>query len=251
MFRRRAAGLQLVDAFEFFKDVSGRFAIAEITANGVLSAIARADAIGTAYHGTKRLIDFTGAATLFILTLPVLVLAALAVKLDSKGPVFFIQTRLGYERRPFNCIKLRTMIADAESGTGPRRTSPNDSRITRVGGILRKLRIDELPQLINVLLGQMSLVGPRPIREHFVERWSRQVPFYDLRLLAAPGLTGWAQVAYDNAATNEDQRAKLAYDLYYLERQSITLDIYILIRTLRIVVSSRQQFADAPEPGNA
>lgn len=240
IFQLQRTGLHIVDAHEFFKDISGRFALSELTPAGVLAAIARAESAGTAYYGTKRALDIFGSLILLLVSSPIILIAAIAIKAESRGPVFFVQERLGLGGKPFACLKLRTMIDNAEAG-GPQRTSANDSRITPVGALLRKLRIDELPQLLNVLLGQMSLVGPRPIREHFVNQWSREVPFYDLRLLTAPGLTGWAQVSYDTAAINEDQRVKMSYDLYYLERQSFVLDIYILIRTLRTVVSSRGQ----------
>ena len=241
IFQLQRTGLHIVDAHEFFKDISERFALSGLTPTVVLAAITRAEAAGAAYYGTKRALDFCGSLVLLLLSFPIVLCAAIAIRLESPGPVLFVQERLGLGGKPFNCFKLRTMVANAEAD-GPQRTSANDSRITRVGALLRKLRIDELPQLINVLLGQMSLVGPRPIREHFVNQWSREVPLYDLKLLTAPGLTGWTQVAYDMASVNEDQWVKMAYDLYYLERQSLVFDVYILIRTLRIIVSSRRQF---------
>ena len=171
-----------------------------------------------------------------LLALPFLLISALAIKLDSAGPVFFIQERLGQNEVPFRLYKLRTMIHNAEQFTGPQWSTEDDPRITRVGRVLRKLRLDELPQLFNVLKGEMSVMGPRPIRKHFADVLAQEVPYYRLRFLAKPGLTGWAQVNYDYAGSKEGQSEKLQYDLFYLVHQSIWLDLYILFKTIKVMV---------------
>ncbi len=180
----------------------------------------------------KRVMDISLALfglACFALILPLL---ALIMRLDSKGAIFYRQERLGRGGKPFKIIKLRSMVQDAEKLTGPKWASQNDPRITRVGRILRKTRLDEVPQLWNVLRGEMSIVGPRPERGVFVDQLTQRIPFYRTRLLVAPGLTGWAQICYKYGNTEEDALIKLQYDLYYIRHQSIALDVLIMIRTL-------------------
>jgi exopolysaccharide biosynthesis polyprenyl glycosylphosphotransferase len=188
------------------------------------------------YPGLKRLMDITisliGLAC-FGLLLP---FVALAIVLDSPGPIFYRQERVGKAGQLIKVIKLRTMIPDAEAQQGPIWAVSGDSRVTRVGRLLRKSRIDELPQLMNVLKGEMSMVGPRPERPHFVERLQRTIPFYRTRLTVPPGLTGWAQVNYGYGSTEHDALIKLQYDLYYLRHRSILLDGLILLRTIGTAV---------------
>ncbi len=191
---------------------------------------------GRLYDGTKRALDIAVAAGLLLLTLPVMVVTAILIRLDSPGPVFYTQERTGRDGRPFQLFKFRSMITDAEADGAPRWARHHDSRITRVGAFIRSTRIDELPQLINVLLGSMSMVGPRPERPLFVEQLARAIPFYDCRMMVKPGLTGWAQVNYPYGASVEDARQKLAFDLYYLRHRSLLLDLVILVRTVRVVL---------------
>lgn len=191
---------------------------------------------GRLYDGTKRALDIAVAAGLLLLTLPVMVVTAILIRLDSPGPVFYTQERTGRDGRPFRLFKFRSMITDAEADGAPRWARHHDSRITRVGAFIRSTRIDELPQLINVLLGSMSMVGPRPERPLFVEQLARAIPFYDCRMMVKPGLTGWAQVNYPYGASVEDARQKLAFDLYYLRHRSLLLDLVILVRTVRVVL---------------
>jgi lipopolysaccharide/colanic/teichoic acid biosynthesis glycosyltransferase len=165
-----------------------------------------------------------------------IMVSALAIKLTSRGPVFFVQERLGKNEVPFQLIKLRTMVADAEKFTGPQWASANDPRITRVGRILRKLRFDEIPQIFNVMRGDMSVIGPRPIRHHFADLLAQEIPHYRLRFLVKPGLTGWAQVNHDYAGSKEGQQEKLQYEVFYLVHQSFLLDLFILIKTVKIMV---------------
>ena len=165
----------------------------------------------------------------FLLLLPIL---ALAIYFDSPGPIFYSQERVGLNGRLFSIIKFRTMVNDAEKLSGPVFAGANDPRVTRLGRFMRKTRLDELPQLINVLRGDMSLVGPRPERMHHVKRLQEKIPFYRTRHIVRPGLTGWAQVRYKYGADDEDSRIKLQYDLYYIRHRSLLLDLNILVRTV-------------------
>lgn len=184
----------------------------------------------------KRTVDLVAGTVLLLLSLPLLAAAALAVRLTSPGPILYRQTRLGLGRRPFEVMKLRTMWVDAEKETGEVLAAPRDPRLTPVGGFLRRFRLDELPQLVNVLKGHMSLVGPRPERPVFVERFLADVPGYAERFTVPPGVTGLAQVSgsYHSTADN-----KLRYDLAYIANWSLWLDLSILLRTIKIVLTSR------------
>lgn len=186
----------------------------------------------------KRLMDLGVASFLLLCSLPVIVVAAIAVKLDSKGPVFYSQERVGLYGKKFTVHKFRTMFTDAEKD-GPQWAKKSDDRITRVGRFLRRSRIDELPQLFCVLKGSMSMVGPRPERAFFIEQLRKQVPFYISRLKMKPGLTGWAQVRHHYDTSIEDVQKKLQYDMYYYENMSLLLDIQILFRTIYVVLTGK------------
>jgi exopolysaccharide biosynthesis polyprenyl glycosylphosphotransferase len=185
---------------------------------------------------SKRILDLV----FIFLSLPILGLLlpflALAVHLDSPGPVFYRQLRSGRAGKPFSIIKFRTMVVDAEKDGRARWATENDPRITRVGRFLRKTRLDELPQLINILKGDMSLVGPRPERPEFIEELQQAIPFYRVRLLVKPGLTGWAQIHYDYGNSVEDALIKLQYDFYYIRYWSLWLDLYTLFKTVYVVL---------------
>ncbi|HVZ08608.1 exopolysaccharide biosynthesis polyprenyl glycosylphosphotransferase [Rhodopila sp.] len=183
----------------------------------------------------KRGFDIAFALILLILALPLMVVTAIAIKADTPGPVFYRQQRVGQHGRLFTLCKFRSMTVDAEAA-GPKWAQQADPRVTRVGRFIRASRIDELPQLVNVLLGHMSLVGPRPERPHFVEQLTAAIPFYHERSYVKPGVTGWAQVNYPYGASVEDAWEKLAYDLYYVKNRGILLDLYILIDTIRVVL---------------
>ena len=187
----------------------------------------------------KRAADLGLAIVGLVLTAPVMLAAAAIVKLTSPGAAFYRQTRVGLNGRPFTIYKLRTMRSDAEAATGPTWSAVNDARITPIGRILRQTRVDELPQLVNVLRGDMSVIGPRPERPEFVERLTAAIPFYSQRHVLKPGLTGWAQVRHPYAASIEDTIQKLQYDLYYIKNLSVWLDVLILVETVKTVVRQR------------
>ena len=191
------------------------------------------------FRKIKRLSDIVIASAGLVITLPLSILTAIAIKLESRGPVLFRQGRVGWKEMPFTLLKFRSMREDAESDGIPQWARAEDPRVTRVGKILRTLHIDEIPQMINVLAGDMSFVGPRPERPAFVEQLKESIPFYSLRHHLPPGITGWAQVNYPYGASVEDAKRKLQFDLYYVRHASPTLDLRILLRTARVVLFRR------------
>lgn len=190
------------------------------------------------YRRARRLIDIVGATLGLIGSLPLMAVTAIAIRLESPGPVLYRQTRVGLHGGTFEIIKFRSMRTDAEAN-GPVWAQQRDSRVTRVGRLIRKLRIDEIPQFINVLRGEMSLIGPRPERPAFVAQLEELIPFYSERHLVKPGLTGWAQVRYPYGASFDDARGKHQYDLYYIKNQSPPLDVLIFLETVRVVLFGR------------
>ncbi|HEY6626842.1 MAG TPA: sugar transferase, partial [Ignavibacteriaceae bacterium] len=190
----------------------------------------------------KRISDVVISLIILVLTLPLNIFVALAIRLDSKGPVLFKQERIGMNNKNFTIYKFRSMYLDAEKITGPVWSTKDDPRVTRVGKIMRKLRIDEIPQFFNVLKGEMSLVGPRPERSYFVEQLSLQIPYYKRRLKVRPGITGWAQVKHKYDESIEDVKVKLRYDLFYIENMSLRMDIKILARTILVVLFGKGHY---------
>lgn len=184
----------------------------------------------------KRIMDIVISFIILVISMPVMFISMIAIKLDSEGPVFFKQKRSGVDGKEFTIIKFRSMFKDAEKHTGPIWSSKGDVRVTRVGRIIRILRIDEIPQLWNVLKGEMSLVGPRPERPFFVEKLSKEIPYYKRRLKVRPGITGWAQVKHKYDETVEDVKIKLRYDLFYIENMSLRMDFKIIMRTIFVVL---------------
>ena len=184
----------------------------------------------------KRLLDIAVSALLLFLTLPLMLVTALVIRLESPGSALYRQQRVGLAGKTFTLLKFRSMAADAEVGGKPCWAQKHDPRITRVGRFIRMTRIDELPQLLNVLRGDMSMIGPRPERPHFVEQLAQAIPFYEERARVKPGITGWAQVNYPYGASVEDAREKLAYDLYYVKNCSLFLDLMILAATVRVIL---------------
>ncbi|HEX8745590.1 MAG TPA: TIGR03013 family XrtA/PEP-CTERM system glycosyltransferase [Pyrinomonadaceae bacterium] len=181
-----------------------------------------------------RLVALAGA----LMSLPIAILTAILIKLDSRGPVLYRQERVGRNGRPFTLMKFRSMRTDAEKN-GPVWARDSDDRVTRVGRIIRKIRVDEIPQFWNILKGEMSFVGPRPERPHFVAQLAEEIPYYEQRHLIAPGLTGWAQIKYPYGSSIEDARQKLQYDLYYIKNQSLMLDAAILFETVKTIIFGR------------
>ncbi|HEX5884897.1 MAG TPA: TIGR03013 family XrtA/PEP-CTERM system glycosyltransferase [Pyrinomonadaceae bacterium] len=173
-----------------------------------------------------------------ILSLPIIIVTAILIKLESRGPIFYKQERVGKNGRVFTLTKFRSMRVDAEQ-SGPVWASKGDTRTTRVGRVIRKIRVDEIPQFWNILKGEMSFVGPRPERPHFVAQLANEIPFYEQRHLIAPGLTGWAQIKYPYGASIEDARQKLQYDLFYIKNQGLMLDAIILFETIKIILFGR------------
>jgi len=192
-------------------------------------------------RGTKRLFDISLSLLILIVLSPLMLLVALLVKLTSKGPAIFAQERVGRYGKPYVMYKFRTMISDAEKHTGPVWATENDPRITPLGRFMRKTRLDELPQLFNVLKGEMSFVGPRPERAHFVDQFKKEIPLYSRRLRVRPGITGWAQVKWKYDANLEDVKEKTKYDLFYVENMSLRMDLKILLNTLITVFTGKGQ----------
>ena len=192
------------------------------------------------FNALKRLMDIVSATVLGIIAIILTPFIALAIYLESGLPIFFKQTRVGYMGKNFLAVKFRTMVKDSEK-SGPMWAVKNDPRVTRVGRFLRKTRLDELPQLLNVLKGDMSLVGSRPERPEFVQDLVKEIPFYKERLLVKPGLTGWAQVNFPYGASKEDALEKLQYDLYYLKNRSLGLELSIILKTIRTVLTQKGQ----------
>lgn len=186
----------------------------------------------------KRIFDILLSICLGTLVLPLMLIIGLCIRRSSVGPAFYKQIRVGLNGKQYHLYKFRTMHIDAEK-EGPRWTSVDDPRITRLGHFLRRTRFDEIPQIYNVLLGQMSFIGPRPERPEFVANLEKEIPYYDLRHLVKPGITGWAQVMYDYGASTEDAREKLQYDLFYIKNQSVLLDSIILLKTLKTVMNAK------------
>ena len=191
---------------------------------------------GFARTAVKRLFDIVCAFALIVLATPVMLLAALCIRLESRGPVLYRQERTGKNGRPFQVVKFRSMRVDAEGDGRPRWAAADDDRITRVGRFIRRTRIDELPQVFNVLRGDMSFVGPRPERPEFVSQFGETVPYYDERHCAKPGITGWAQLCYPYGASEKDAIEKLQYDLYYVKNHTLLFDLMILLQTVEVVV---------------
>ncbi len=230
----RLRGIEVEEATTFFERISGKIAVETMLPSWLIfSEGFKATPLRAAI---KRVVDVTFSTTLVLLTAPLMLLCAIAIKVDSTGPVFYSQERLGRDGKPFRLHKFRSMMHRAERESGPIWTIANDPRITRVGRVLRKLRIDELPQLVNCLRGEMSFVGPRPEREHFIRQLEQRIPYYGLRMTARPGITGWAQVEYRYGATEADAFEKLKYDLYYIKNSNLLFDLWIVLKTVKVVL---------------
>ncbi len=232
----KMSGIKVLDLLSFFEKETSRINIDILHPSWIY--FSDGFQLGGLGQYAKRMMDIVGAALILLVGLPVMLLVALAIFIESggRGPIFFHQTRVGLDGRPFKVYKFRSMRTDAEADGVARWASKNDSRITRVGAFIRKTRLDEMPQAYNVLKGEMSLVGPRPERPEFVEQLMKQIPYYNERHRVKPGLTGWAQLCYEYGATMDDARMKLQYDLYYVKNASVFLDLIILLETVEVVL---------------
>jgi sugar transferase (PEP-CTERM system associated) len=230
-------GVEILDSPSFYEQLTGKLLIEDIQPSWFIYS--SGFKVTTARRVWKRALDLLFSLVGLLLVLPVLPVVALSIKLSSPGPILFTQKRVGERGLEFTLIKFRTMCNDAELETGPVWATENDPRITRLGHWLRKSRIDEIPQLFNVLKGEMSFIGPRPERKEFVDQLSEKIPYYGKRHFIKPGVTGWAQVRYPYGASEGDALEKLRYDLYYIKNYSFTLDLMILMETIKVVVSGR------------
>jgi sugar transferase (PEP-CTERM system associated) len=230
----RLRGIQVTDLLTFLERESGRVSIELMNPSWLIFAHGfRCDFLRLA---SKRAFDIAVSAVILVTAAPIALLAALAICLEDRGPILYRQWRTGQNGRPFRIIKFRSMRVDAEADGRAVWAAANDARVTRVGGWLRRLRIDELPQVLNVLAGQMSFVGPRPERPEFVAQLAGSVPFYEERHFVKPGVTGWAQVRYSYGASQRDAQEKLEYDLYYVKHHSLAFDLLVLLQTVEIVL---------------
>lgn len=238
LLNAKLRGSMVVDIRSFYERVAQRLPLSQINAEWLLQTEGFSLNTRGSLRRVKRAIDVIVSSLMLVAASPVMLLAALAVRLESPGPVIYKQARVGLREKEFTVYKFRSMRADAEKN-GAVWASQNDARVTKVGKFMRKTRIDELPQLWNVLKGDMSFIGPRPERMAFVSELKKTIPWYSLRHTVKPGLTGWAQVSYPYGASEEDARRKLEYDLYYIKNISLLLDINILLKTLGVVLFPR------------
>ena len=231
----KTRGVAIEDATAFYERITGKIPVENLKPSWLI--FNSGFAVSRSVFLRKRIISTLFSAVLLILTSPILLLAMLLIKLDSKGPVFYRQQRIGRNGRVFTLVKFRSMYQDAEERTGPVwSTQGGDSRVTSIGRLLRRTRVDELPQIYNVLRGDMDMVGPRPERPFFVEQLSAEVPYYPLRHVVKPGITGWAQINYGYANTVEHTVEKLQYDLFYIKNMSWVLDAMIVFETVKTVL---------------
>jgi sugar transferase (PEP-CTERM system associated) len=233
----RMAGVKIEEATSWLEKISGKIEVENLNPSWLVfnDGFHRS----SAFIMVRRILSVIISSIGVILTLPLLPFIMLAVRLDSKGPVFYTQTRMGKAGRLFKVVKFRTMGHDAEAANGPQWAGDHDPRVTRVGKFLRKTRLDEIPQLWCVLKGDMAFVGPRPERPEFIEWLSKEIPYYGVRHMVRPGVTGWAQVKYKYGSTIEDAREKLQYDLFYIKNASIGLDLLIMFQTVKTVILRR------------
>jgi sugar transferase (PEP-CTERM system associated) len=237
LLKLRLAGVKVEEATSWLEKITGKIEVEQLYPSWLI--FAEGFRFSTVFRLIRRAVNFCVALVGLVLSLPLLPFVVLAVKLDSSGPVLYRQQRVGRGGAIFYCYKFRTMRVDAEADTGATWATDDDPRITRVGKFLRSSRLDEIPQLWCVLKGDMHFVGPRPERPEFVEWLSREIPYYGVRHVVRPGITGWAQVQYKYGNTLADAREKLQYDLFYIKNASLGLDLLIMFQTIKIVLLGR------------
>jgi sugar transferase (PEP-CTERM system associated) len=233
----RLLGIEIEEATTFFERVSGKISVETMLPSWLIYS--EGFKTSTFRSFVKRIADLILSSILLLLTLPLMLFTALLVKFTSRGPILYRQERLGRTGTNFTLFKFRSMQEDAEQESGPTWARKGDPRVTPLGRLIRRIRIDELPQLLNIFKGHMSFVGPRPEREHFVRQLEKKIPYYRLRTTVRPGLTGWAQVEYGYGANDEDALEKLKYDLYYIKNNNMMLDLWIVLKTFKVVLTGR------------
>ena len=237
LLKLRMQGVKIEEATSWLEKIYGKIEVENLYPSWLV--FGEGFRRNTIVKGVRRAISIIISLIGLIVALPLLPFIILAIRLDSEGPIFYTQTRVGKGGRLFKVVKFRTMRQDAEAASGPRWTSDKDPRVTRVGKFLRASRLDEIPQMWCVLKGDMAFVGPRPERPEFIEMLSTEIPYYGVRHMVRPGLTGWAQVNYKYGSTVEDAREKLQYDLFYIKNVSIGLDLLIMFQTVKTVLLGR------------
>ena len=234
LLKCRVDGIDVIDGNNFYENLTGKLTVASLNPSGLIFSNGFQKTYTRRF--LKRSVDLILSVLLLICCSPLILITALLIKLDTQGPVFFSQERVGEGGKPYWVHKFRSMVCDAEKECGPVWAQSDDDRITRIGRFIRKLRIDEIPQLYNVLKGEMSFVGPRPEREYFVNQLEDIIPYYTIRHTVKPGITGWAQVCYGYGATVDDAIEKLNYDLFYIKNMTTLMDMMIVLRTIKIVL---------------
>lgn len=235
----RFDGVDILSGVQFYERITGRVPVSNVPEKWLLMAGSESAFQPAIYPHLKRVLDVSLSLLALAVSAPLQLIIAVLIKLDSRGPVFFKQERVGQNEKPFVLLKFRTMVDNAEKDCGPRWACKNDPRVTRIGSILRKTHLDEFPQFFNVLGGHMSLVGPRPFRKVFTDRLAEKFPYYRLRFKVKPGLSGWAQVNMAKGNTEEGQYEKLEYEIYYIYHQSIFLDLFVILKTLQSMLRMR------------
>lgn len=230
----RVGGIDVIDGNSFYETLTGKLSVEQL--DPVWLIYSEGFRHSHLKRFLKRSLDLTISFVMILLLLPLIGLLAIIIRIDSRGPIFFSQERVGVKRKPYQIYKFRSMIDDAEAQSGPKWADDNDPRITRVGKIIRKWRLDEIPQLWNVLRGDMSFVGPRPERAFFIKELDKRIPYYGKRFTIKPGITGWAQVSFGYGSSVEDAIEKSNYELFYIKNMSIFMDLVIIIRTVKTVL---------------
>lgn len=233
----RSLGVPVEETSSLYEKVAGRLPVENLRPSELIFSDGFRKSWALRFY--KRAFGFCSAVLGLLLASPLIALVVVAVKLESRGPILYRQERVGLNGRVFQVLKFRSMRADAEAMSGPVWARERDPRVTRVGRVIRALRLDELPQLWNVLRGEMTFVGPRPERPVFVAELSNEIPYYDLRHSVRPGITGWAQVSYRYGSSREDAKTKLEFDLFYIKNLSITMDLFIMFQTVKIIILGR------------
>jgi sugar transferase (PEP-CTERM system associated) len=236
LLRCRLKGIRVDEGMRFTEELLGKLSVENLYPSTLIFSDGFKGSF--LFKRAKRYLDIFWAVVGMIMAFPIGLIIAGAIKYDSTGPIFYEQERVGKDGRPFKLKKFRSMRMDAEKN-GPVWAMTEDNRVTRVGRIIRKLRLDEIPQMVNVLKGEMSFVGPRPERPFFVKKLEREVPYYFHRHSVKPGITGWAQLCYPYGATMEDALEKLKYDLYYIKNISLFFDLTIILETIKVVIWGR------------